>query len=557
MINWLDVRNFVLVEHVSLNFGPGMTVLTGETGAGKSIIVDALAILLGDRASGDIVRQGCDRAEIQAGFDLSENQQATEWLDTQLLNDETGECSLRRLIFKSQSSRGFINGRPVPIHSLKELGDLLVDIHSQHEHHLLLRQDSQRVILDAYGDATDLVGRITQIFTRLSNAQSELEELEAAAASVREWEETIRRQVEELTLLDLETEELETLDTTHERLAHAHELAEGTWQTLQTLDELEDTAATTQIHKSSQRLLKLSQYDPRLTRLSTQLEVVESQLTEIVSELRRWQSEYNLDPAKFEAVQDRLAVLHEAARKYRVHPLELRALLDRLEGELESSSKKNTRIEYLVHEIQSLEAQYDEMAEAIHKARTKARKNLAASVTQHLVELGLDQAVFQIDLIPLAKQRRGRYGAESVAFSIRTNPDFEFGPLEKIASGGELSRISLAIQVAASQADSVPSSIYDEVDVGIGGRIAEIVGNKLKALGVQKQILCITHLPQVAVQGNDHLQITKQSGKDTQIHVQDLDLDQRLEEISRMLGGIEITRETRAHAADMLKRAGN
>jgi DNA repair protein RecN (Recombination protein N) len=250
-------------------------------------------------------------------------------------------------------------------------------------------------------------------------------------------------------------------------------------------------------------------------------------------------------------------VLHEAARKYRVQPSELRALLTRLEGELESASGGSTRIENLGQKIHALETQYNEMAVTICKARTKAAKSLATSVTQHLIELGLDQAVFQIELIPLPEQRRGRYGTASVAFSIRTNPDLDSGPLEKVASGGELSRISLAIQVAASQADRVPSSIYDEVDVGIGGRIAEIVGNKLKALGTHKQILCITHLPQVAVQGTDHLKITKQGDKNTQIHVQDLNPDQRLEEISRMLGGIEITRETRAHAADMLKRAGN
>ena len=557
MIKWLDVRNFVLVEHVSLNFGRGMTVLTGETGAGKSIIVDALSILLGDRTSGDIVRQGSDRAEIQAGFDLSDNPQATAWLDTQLLSDETGECSLRRLVFKGQSSRGFINGHPVPIHSLQELGDLLVDIHSQQEHHLLLRRDTQRVILDSYANAADLVGKIAQTFTRLNDAQRELEELETVAESAREWGKTLQHQVRELTLLDPDPEELATLDIAHGRLAHTRELAEGTWQTVQALDELEDTAASILIHRSIQRLLQLSEYDPRLGQASTQLETVVSQLTETVAELRRWQSEYDLDPAEFEEVQNRLSMLHEAARKYRVQPSELRALLTRLEGELESASGDNTRIENLGQEIHALETQYDEMAVSICKIRTKAAKNLATSVTQHLIELGLDQAVFQIELIPLPEQRRGRYGTASVAFTICTNPDLESGPLEKVASGGELSRISLAIQVAASQADRVPSSIYDEVDVGIGGRIAEIVGSKLKALGAHKQILCITHLPQVAVQGTDHLQITKQSGKDTQIHVLDLNPDQRLEEISRMLGGIEITRETRAHAADMLKRAGN
>jgi DNA repair protein RecN (Recombination protein N) len=557
MINWLDVRNFVLVEHVSLNFGQGMTVLTGETGAGKSIIVDALSILLGDRASGDIVRQGSDRAEIQAGFDLSNNPQAVAWLDTQLLADETGECSLRRLVFKGQSSRGFINGRPVPIRSLQELGDLLVDIHSQHDHHLLLRRDTQRVILDTYANATDLVETISQTFIRLNDAHSELEELRAITESVREQEETLRHQVTELTLLDPDPEELTTLDTAHVRLTHTRELAEGTWQAIQVLDELEDTSASTLIHRSIQRLHQLSEFDPRLNQASTQLETTVSQLMETVADLRRWQSQYDLDPAEFEEVQNRMGALHETARKYRVQPSELQALLTRLEGELKSASVDSSRIENLSREIYTLETQYDEMAEKICKARTKAAKSLATSVTQHLIELGLDQAVFRIELLPLPEQRRGRYGTTSIGFSICTNPDLESGPLEKVASGGELSRISLAIQVAASKADRVRSSIYDEVDVGIGGRIAEIVGSKLKALGIHKQILCITHLPQVAVQGNDHLRITKQSGKDAQIHVQDLNSDQRLEEISRMLGGIEITRETRAHAADMLKRARN
>ena len=469
MINWLDVRNFVLVEHVSLNFGRGMTVLTGETGAGKSIIVDALSILLGDRTSGDIVRQGSDCAEIQAGFDLSDSPQAAAWLDTQLLSDETGECSLGRLVFKDQPSRGFINGRPAPIRSLQELGDLLVEIHSQHEHHLLLRRDTQRAILDTYANATDLVEKIAQTFTRLNDVQHELNKLKAVAESAREREESLRHQVRELTLLDPDPEELATLDSAHGRMAHTRELAEGTWQTVQALDELEDTAASTLIHRSIQRLLQLSEYDPRLGQASAQLEAVVSQLTETVAELRRWQSEYDLNPAEFEEVQNRLGVLHEAARKYRVQPLELRALLTRLEGELASASGGSTRIENLGQEIHALETQYDEMAATICKARTKAAKSLATSVTQHLIELGLDQAVFRIELIPLPEQRRGRYGTASVAFSICTNPDLESGPLEKVASGGELSRISLAIQVAASQADRVPSSIYDEVDVGIGG----------------------------------------------------------------------------------------
>jgi len=557
MINWLDVRNFVLVKHISLNFSKGMTVLTGETGAGKSIIVDALAILLGDRTSGEIVRKGSDRAEIQASFNLRDNLQAVDWLASHSLSEDTGECSLRRLVFKSQSSRGFINGRPVPIHYLQELGNLLVDIHSQHDHHRLLQRKQQRVILDAYANTTILVEKIGQLFARLKDARQELDELQATMEKARGRKEYLRHQVEELTMVDPDRAEFEALEEKHKRLSHARELTEDTWKIIQTLDELEDTSASTLIHKSIQRLLQLAKYDPRLDEVSNQLEIILSQLTEIMSELRRWQSEYDLDPREFDEIQNRFSVLHETSRKYQVPPSQLQALFIRLKEELLSSQAEDSKIDQLSQEIFTLEKQYDEIAEIICKAREISCQNLADSVTQNLIELGFNETVFQVKLVPIESERRSRHGTESVIFLIRSNPNAESGPLAKVASGGELSRISLAIQVATMTADTVPSSIYDEVDVGIGGRIAEIVGSKLKVLGNKKQILCITHLPQVAVQGEEHLAVSKGTEKNTEIYVQALNEDERLEEISRMLGGIEITDETRAHAADMLKRAGN
>ena len=556
MINWIDVRDFAVVKHVSLSFDTGMTVLTGETGAGKSIIVDALAILLGDRTSGDIVRPGSDHAEIQADFNLSENPQAIAWLESHALTDKTGDCSLRRLVFRSQSSRGFINGRPAPIHYLQELGNLLVDIHSQHQHHRLLQRDHQRAILDSYANTTDRVGKIAIVFERLKNGYRELEKLEESMKDTNEKQESLRVQIEELTMLNPDPEEIISLENSHTRLSHSLELAEETWKVIQSLDDIEDASASTLINKSLQRLVQLRKHDLRLSETCDQLENIVSQLSEIVSDLRKWQSEYDLNPIELEETEKRMALLHEAGRKYRIQPSGLQTLLIGFQHELVSTKAEQIRINELQKEIRKLEQEYDDLADKIRQARTIHSEILATNVTNNLVELGLTEAVFEIEFTPI-EESRSRYGTESVTFMIRPNRDSQAGFLSKIASGGELSRISLAIQVEVTTNDAAPSSIYDEVDVGIGGRIAEIVGSKLKALANRKQILCITHLPQVAVQGSNHMQITKITGKETQICIAELSANQRLEEISRMLGGIEITPETRAHAADMLKRAGN
>lgn len=556
MINWIDVRDFAVVKHVSLSFDTGMTVLTGETGAGKSIIVDALAILLGDRTSGDIVRPGSDHAEIQADFDLSENPQAIAWLESHALTDKTGDCSLRRLVFRSQSSRGFINGRPAPIHYLQELGNLLVDIHSQHQHHRLLQRDHQREILDSYANTTDRVGKIAIVFERLKSGYRELEKLEESMKDTNEKQESLRIQIEELTMLNPDPEEIISLENSHKRLSHSLELAEETWKVIQSLDDIEDASASTLINKSLQRLVQLRKHDLRLSETCEQLENIVSQLSEIVSDLRKWQSEYDLNPIELEETEKRIALLHEAGRKYRIQPSGLQTLLIGFQHELVSTKAEQIRINELQKEIRKLEQEYDDLADQVRQARTIHSEILATNVTDNLVELGLTEAVFEIEFTPI-EESRSRYGTESVMFMIRPNRDSQAGSLSKIASGGELSRISLAIQVAVTTNDATPSSIYDEVDVGIGGRIAEIVGSKLKVLANRKQILCITHLPQVAVQGSSHMQITKITGRETQICVEELSANQRLEEISRMLGGIEITPETRAHAADMLKRARN
>ncbi|MBO67427.1 MAG: DNA repair protein RecN [Acidiferrobacteraceae bacterium] len=557
MLTWLEVRDFVVIEHASLNFGHGMTVITGETGAGKSIIIDALGILLGDRTSSDIVRLGSDHAEIQASFDLKDNAEANNWLEEQSLETKEGECLLRRLVFKNHPSKGFINGRSVPIHSLQEIGELLLDIHSQHEHHRLLRSGTQRTILDTYANSIDLADRVKTTFRELTNAQQQLENAKEVESQLEEKKNYLRHQIDDLTVLAPQPGELETLDINLKQLSNITQLTQGAWQIMQALDEQEDNSASAIIYRSTQDLLALSAYDSRMSEPAIQLEILYSQIQDITLDLRKWSSDYEPDPQKLEATEKRLAQLHEAARKYRVAPDELADLLAEFQKELETINESSSQVAIITKSISILEKKYDGLADELSINRQKAQLKLGHEVTQHLTELGLGQASFKILLSSRPEKQRGAYGHEAISFLISTNLDSEPEPLSKVASGGELSRISLAIQVAASHTDNIPSNIYDEIDVGIGGRIAEIVGNKLRLLAVDKQVICITHLPQVAVQGKDHVQITKLHDVETRIEINSLNAGERVEEIARMLGGLEITEKTRAHAEDMLRRASN
>ena len=552
MITWIDVRDFLIVRHVEISFDGGLTVITGETGAGKSIIVDALTILLGDRTSGDIIRPGSEQCEVQAGFDLSNNPAAQLWLEGQEIDIDDSECTLRRIVSHKKSSRGFIQGRPVPISSLRELGQLLVDVHGQHEYHQLLKKTVQRKTLDAFAGTLDEVHALEICFDQLSTAITHLEELRAKADDSAQREDYLRHQVDELTALAPEPDELASLDSAHSRLSHTRELAEGTWQALHELEEGEDDTVLVLLGRVSDRLAELSKFDTRLANSASQLQDITTLLSDAVNDIRRCHVDYELDPEEFQRLDSRLTLLHDAARKYKVRPEQLRDLLERLSGELESITTEEQRILEVEQQISALITDYDALASRISQGRAESAAKLADAVTRQLADLGLEQAKFSVDLNPIETTSRTRYGAENVNFAVRTIPEMPFAPLDQVASGGELSRISLAIQVVTAQIDSVPSCIYDEVDIGIGGRIAEIVGSKLRLLGSQRQILCITHLPQVAVQGHGHLHVTKTD--DAEVEICPLDPALRTDEIARMLGGIEITQQTLAHAEEMLQR---
>jgi DNA repair protein RecN (Recombination protein N) len=367
----------------------------------------------------------------------------------------------------------------------------------------------------------------------------------------------LRYQISELETLNPEPDEWHSLDQRQTQLAHTRELAEGAWTSLQQLTEDESGSALLTLNQASARLHNLAQYDPRLETMATEFDELQVRLTETGNDLRHYLEGYELDPEEYARVQARLGALHEAARKYQVRPEALKDALEKLQQELATTTDSNQQLTVLEQSLSDLNQRYDELAADVSQARQVAAKQLGKAVTAHLAEFGLTDADFRVKLLPIDEEDRQRYGRERVQFTVRTTHEMAYGPLERVASGGELSRISLALQVVTSAVDPVPISIYDEVDVGIGGRVAEIVGSKLRTLGQDRQVLCITHLPQVAVQGEGHLRVTKASGTRSDVAVELLDPDERIEEIARMLGGVKITRQTRDHARDMLSRVSS
>ncbi len=555
MINWLDVRDFVVVKKTQVSFESGMTVITGETGAGKSVLVDALSILLGGRASADLIRYGSDYAEIQADFDIQTLPQARDWLRNMELTADAGECTLRRLIYREKSSRGFINGKPVPIQSLRDLGKLLADIHGQHEHHRLLRREVQRFLLDSDAGILDEVKQLGEISTKAQQLETRLNDSESGLQERKQRESFLRHQVQELELLKPDPEELSQLEARHSRLSHTHELAQGAWQILQELDQVEEVSASALIIKAANRLSELSPYDSRLKPLQEQIEGIATQLTEVTGELQRFSDGYELDPMDLEAVDKRMTALHDAGRKYQVRPSALKEVLDSLKHDLEALDPADHDPELLKQQLLETRSDYDQLASVVTDARGKTAAKMSQDVNKLLPSLGLEAAAFRVRLDNEPTDRRGLHGTETPYFELQPGPDLDFSPLEKAASGGELSRVSLAIQLCAAQDTSTPCTIYDEVDVGIGGRVAEIVGQKLRSTATNRQVLCITHLPQVAAQGHHHLRVNRINSDETEVNIESLEPAARIDELARMLGGVEITQTTRAHADELISRA--
>ena len=544
MLRALHINDFVIVDHTEVEFGPGFTVFSGETGAGKSILIDALALALGERADASVLREGATRAEISAVFDVPDT--LTGWLADHELDSDS--LVLRRLIDSQGRSRSFINGMPATLTQLRELGEQLVDIHGQHAHQSLLKADSQRDLLDGHGDHSALRRGIADAWKAWRDVARRLETVERDAESLQQERERLQWQADELDRLALGADEWEELQAEHTRLAHAQSLIDGASQTIAALEE-DDDAAHTRLAAASQRIAQLANHDSALTPVSEALESARIALQEAVSDLNSYLARLEVDPQRLSIVEARLQAVFETARKFRLTPDELPERHQTLLAQLDTL-KESEDVQALRARAEAARAAYDALAKELSAARHKAAASLSRQVTQAMQTLAMSGGKFEAVVQP---GEPGVAGADLVEFRVAGHAGTTPRALAKVASGGELARISLALSVIASRAARVPTLIFDEVDTGVGGTVAEVVGRLLRELGNFHQVLCVTHLPQVAACGNVHYEVEKrQSGSSTVSGVHLLNRTGRIDEIARMLGGIEITATTRKHAREML-----
>jgi len=555
MLSHLQIKDLAIVASISMDISGGMSALTGETGAGKSIFIDALGLALGDRTDNGMIRNGEARAEVTALFDTSQLPEVEAWLHEHELDDD-GECILRRVLVRDGRSRSFINGRPTSIQLLQELGQQLVDIHGQHAHQSLLRSTVQRQLLDAYGGFRSQADSVNKLYREYHTHHTHLNNLTEAAKDHNSRLDLLQFQANELTQLDLTLEELANLDRELHRLSNLDQLQVGCGTILNELYEGEDTVLE-RLSRASAKLDQLQILDPTLNEQHNYIENALIQIQEGASGLRDYMLSLETDPGTLVEVESRLTAIHDLARKYRIRADELPARLDEINQELSALERADGELEALQQQLEVCRQSYVDEADKLTKKRIKAAKELTKTVSEAMQKLGMEGGRFSVTLSPLDDEISSS-GVEKIEFLVSANPGQPEQPLSRVASGGELSRISLAIQVATAKCAAIPTLVFDEVDVGIGGRVAEIVGQLLRQLGQSKQVLCVTHLAQVAAQANQHIKFAKSASESgTKGGVASLNMRQRTEEIARMLGGIEITQQTLAHAGEMLENAAN
>ncbi len=549
MLRHLTLRDFVIVDRLELEFSAGFGTLTGETGAGKSILIDALALALGERGDAGVVRAGCDKAEIAATFDVAALPDVAAWLDENGL-DAGDELLLRRVVDANGRSRAWINGSSATVQQLREVGEWLVDIHGQHAHQSLLRADAQRQLLDGHAGLGELARAVGGAWKDWRDAEQAWRTASEGAAALLREREQLEWQVGELAALAFTADEWSELDLEHRRLGHAASLIEGAQYALAVLAE-DDAACERQIDRVATRLAGLADYDPALAEVAGLLGSVQAELADAVSTLRRYADRADLDPSRLAEVEARMDAVMAQARKHRVPPVELPALLAGWQARLAELSAA-ADLEGLRGRVDALRGAYLEVAARLSAGRRQAAAEMGARVSEIMRQLALSSGRFEVALLPV--DGGAVYGLEQVEFRIGGLAGNEARALAKVASGGELSRISLAIQVLTSRSASVPTLIFDEVDVGIGGGVAEIVGRLLRELGRERQVLCVTHLAQVAAQADWQWQVSKASRDGVVLSaIRALDDDGRVQEIARMLGGVEITGITLEHARELLR----
>jgi DNA repair protein RecN (Recombination protein N) len=555
MLTHILIRDFAIIDRLELDLDAGMTALTGETGAGKSILVDAIGLVLGDRADSSVVRAGTDRAEISVTLDFENIPNTQNWLAERDL-DTGEECVVRRVIGQDGRSRAYINGSPATLLMLRELGEQLVNIHGQHAHQALGHRDHQRDVLDLQAGHADALQALAGQYRAWQQLRERLDALSLADDQRQERLDFLSFQVEELEAAAPIAGEFAELSEQHERLAHAGQLLENVQQTHTLLFDAEPDVHGL-LTQALGALEEASHHDAALGASVELLRNAQIEIDEAAGELRHYLDGLQLDPERLDAVETRIAQLQSLARKHRCAPEELAERLAELSTELDGLTHADARRAELARELEASETAWRMQAKKISEARRKSAGILEATVTEAMQTLGMEGGRFAIAIDSAQDSPPTAHGCDRIEFKVSANPGQPLQPLAKVASGGELSRISLAVQLAATDDRRIHTLIFDEVDSGIGGGVAEVVGRMLRALGGSHQVLCVTHLPQVAAQAHHHLAVSKIKGSEsTQTRILSLaEPATRIEELARMLGGVRMTDQTRAHAEEMLRIA--
>lgn len=547
MLQELSIQNLALIEKLTLNFNTGFTTLTGETGAGKSILLDALGLALGERADSSLVRYNTPRADVTAVFDIASLPQVQNWLAEQELDDED-LCMLRRTVNAEGRSKAYINGRPIPASSLKSLGNLLIDIHGQHEHQSLLSSQQQLALLDAYANHPEQIRQTQQSYQAWSTLSKRFEALQNAQTDFQSRLDLLTFQLSEFEEVSPIEGEFADLSEQQSKLSHANEIKQACSLCYDNLEG--ESGATDRLQTALTALEEIVEFSPELTGAITQLNSSLIDIQEIASEVQHHSEQIELDPNQLQILDERLHLLFGLAKKYTIEPEQLVEKHQQIQADLDELEHSDSELENLKLEIEQAWSVYEKAAKALNQSRQQSAKTLGQTVTEAMHTLGMPNGLFEVQLSDATPTIKG---IDKADFLVTANKGQPIQPLAKVASGGELSRISLAIQVATAEVASLPTLIFDEVDVGIGGGIAEVVGKKMQQLGEHKQILSITHLAQVASHGHSHLRIEKQTkDESTFTRVIELETPQRIEELARMMGGLTVTEQTLGHAKEML-----
>jgi len=550
MLRSLQIRNFAIIDEIDITFKDDMTVLTGETGAGKSILIDALSLVLGERGSSNLIRNKEKRAEYTAEFEITNNNNALNWLVEKSLENEN-ECILRRTISPDGKSRSFINGNTVNLQSLKSLGELLVDIHGQHFHQSLCKKNVQRDLLDHFGGLSDTKNKIKRIFNEWRTLSDQLTEMIENDKNKADRIDLLSFQSKELNELALSSGEYDSLNSEFKKINNIEKINRGINSLIDCLQSNEITNVEQMLSDSIKNIDTLATFDNSLEETKNLLSEAEINVSEAIGNLSRYGESIDYDNQKSREIEERINSIISLSRKHRADPDELVDIKIQIEKELDALKHSQTSIEEIQKNMNDLRKEYDGLSIKLTRMRVESAKKLSGLVADSMNELGMTGGIFKVEIIP--SKNISQHGNDDITFQISANPGQKPQPISNVASGGELSRMSLAIQVITSNGTNIPTMIFDEVDSGIGGAIAEVVGKKLKDLSQNKQVLCVTHLAQVASKGSSHIRINKLTdNKKTKIFASKLNSDERVEEIARMIGGIELTEKTREYAKEML-----